>query len=337
MLDPAEDDIPPTDGLVQLSSFPAFTAGDGAAISQPLGQAVIALNPYRQPARRKYPDSQSVSTYRPWFSTYQSGPGLVTVTPGKVVSSEYTSVTAGDPKPSKVVKMIDAAPGENPQAVAADSIVYLKLTYSDIDLTPSGALTGATTHSIRGGLGGQGGQGGQGGTGGGGGQGGGGGGGGGEVGATPAATQGAPGDAGDNGDVGGAGGAFTGSSGIGGQGGAGSSGASAPGADGAEGGSGGNGGVGAYGDPGGDPPAFGVSGGPTEATVTVYSTVTLKLRIRYCTAAAIEIHPVSTPPTDTGTVGYVPIATIDTSASVPKVDQHWMGVYTAPEQSFTYV
>lgn len=323
MLDPAEDDIPPTEGLVQLSSFPAFTAGDGAAVSQPLGQAVIALNPYRQPARRKYPDPQSVSTYRPWFSAYQSGPGLVTVTPGKVVSSEYTSITAGDPKPSKVVKMIDAAPGENPQAVAADSIVYLKLTYSDIDLTPSGALTGASTVTITAGLGGKGGRGGQGGGGGGGGKGGGGGG------AIVAGDDGDPGGnavgttAGTGASTGGAGGGGTGGSGT---------------AEGGNGGNGGNGGVGALGNYGDDPPPVGQPGGPSPpTTITNYSTVTLKLRIRYCTAAAIEIHPVSTPPTDTGTVGYVPIATIDTSASVPKVDQHWMGVYTAPEQSFTYV
>lgn len=322
MLDPAEDDIPPTAGLVQLSSFPAFTAGDGAAISQPLGQAVLALNPYRQPARRTYPDPQSVSSYRPWFSAYQSGPGLVTVTPGKVVSSEYTSITAGDPKPSKIVKMLDAAPAENPQAVAANSIVYLKLTYSDIDLTPSGALTGGSTVTVRGGLGGKGGRGGYGGGGGGGGKGGGGGGG--------AAAGSAGGGGSDGGSPTGGAGGSTG--GIGGPGGGG--GAALAGGDGGGGGAGGAGSIGDYGD---DAPDYGDTGGPTEEDVTVYTTVTLKLRIRYCTAAEIEIHPVSTPPTDTGTVGYVPIATIDTSASVPKVDQHWMGVYTAPEQSFTYV
>lgn len=323
MLDPAEDDIPPTDGLVQLSSFPAFTAGDGAAVSQPLGQAVIALNPYRQPARRKYPDPQSVSTYRPWFSAYQSGPGLVTVTPGKVVSSEYTSISAGDPKPSKIVKMLDAAPAENPQAVADNSIVYLKLTYSDIDLTPSGALTGGSTVTVTGGLGGKGGRGGRGGGGGGGGQGGGGGGGGGagtpgDEGGDATSWAGAEGgfDAGAGGDAAGSpGGAYGGGGG----------------------GLGGDGGDGAEGDYGDDAPTDFASGGPSSEDITVFTTVTLKLRIRYCTAAEIEIHPVSTPPTDTGTVGYVPIATIDASASIPKVDQHWMGVYTAPEQSFTYV
>lgn len=324
MLDPAENDIPPSDGLLELSSVPAFTPGDGVAMSQAIGQAVISLNPYRPAARRRYPDPQEYSTFRPWFSVHQSGAGAITILPGKVVSSEYVGISGADPKPSKIVKMLDANPDENPQVVAADSIVYLKLTYSDIALTPSGALTGASTVTITAGLGGKGGRGGQGGGGGGGGKGGGGGGG------YAGGTNGADGDAGSPTGTG-AGGA---TGGIGGPA-AGSVGGAAAGGNGGEGGDGGVGALGYYGD---DPPAVGQPGGPSPpTTITNYSTVTLKLRIRYCTAAAIEVHPISTPPTDTGTVGYVPIATIDMASSIPKVVQHWTGVFTAPEQSFTYV
>jgi hypothetical protein len=334
---PDEDfELPEAPASPQVPLPTVVVAGNGLKAIQSAQGHVLAVDEHR-PMRRKVPQVLTdFGSFTPWLAVSRQGTTQVTVTAGKVSSVEFASPDPNNLAPSKVNVLLDAEPS-GAFTISAPSTVYLVLSYATINLTSTGGLSGATTHTIRGGLGGAGGQGGQGGTGGGGGQGGGGGGGGGELGATPAATAGTPGDAGDDGVAGGAGGAFNGSSGGGGQGGAGSAGVSAPGADGAVGGGGGQGGVGAYGAAGASPPAFGVSGGPTEATVTVYSTVSLKIRIRYCDSASIAVHTAASPPTDTATTAYIPIADVDIIGGLPSINQHWTGIYTAPHFIMTYI
>ena len=210
---PDEDfELPEAPASPQVALPPVVVAGNGLKAIQSAQGHVLAVDEHR-PMRRKV---QQVLTdygeFKPWLTVSRLGSTQVSVTSGKVSTAEFVSPDPSNLAPSKINVLLDAEPS-GPFTVSAPSTIYLVLSYTTTDLTRTGTLSGATTHTIRGGLGGAGGQGGTGGTGGGGGQGGGGGGGGGEVGATPAATQGAPGDAGDNGDVGGAGGSFTGSSG----------------------------------------------------------------------------------------------------------------------------
>lgn len=335
---PDEDfELPEAPASPQVPLPPVVVAGNGLKAIQSAQGHILAVDEHR-PMRRKVPQVLTdFGSFTPWYTVTRASATTVDVTPGKVSSVEFASPNPNNLAPSKINVLLDAeAPG--PFTVTTPSIIYLALSYADINLTSTGALTGGVSKIIKGGLGGYGGQGGRGGGGGGGGQGGGGGGGGGELGLTPAATGGAVGDTGDNGAVGsgGAGGAFTGSSGIGGQGGAGSAGASAPGADGGLGGNGGAGGAGAYGDPG-QPPVTTGPDAPSQETVTVFSTATVKIRIRYCTGTNIEMHPAASPPSDTATTAFIPIAEVAIVGGLPSVVQYWSGIYTAPPLVMTYI
>jgi hypothetical protein len=275
-----------------------------------------------------------------WFNVQSAGTGKVKVKSGKVVSCSFQGVLSSDPKPTKVVNMLDANPSAAEYTVTQSSKIYLKLTYSDITFTRAQTLSGGTTYTVtggkggRGGKGGQGGSGGHGGGGGGGGQGGGGGGGGGGDGAGYAGSDGT--DGGDGSTYGfGAPGTGTGAGGAGGPGGT-SPNDAYPGGAGGAGAPGGAGGVGADGEAGdygldGD---YGEDG--TSATFSVYTTFNIKMRFRYCTSAAVEIHTDAAPPTDTDLIGFVPIAAVVVSGTAITIEQYWKGTYTAHPFLFTY-
>lgn len=331
-------DLEPIEHPDFIPENPAVVAGDGlGVITAPDGTSVVFNSPLRR--QRRQPQVVPPASTGPlkWFAVSKAGEGLIKVKTGKIVSCEFTGLSGADPKPSKVTKMLTAALATPTAAVSADSVVYLKLTYTDLALSRETQLTGGSTVSITGGLGGKGGDGGYGGDGGRGGGGGSGGGGGGGGGGTSPGNPGGAGVAGVSGAITGIGGDPGGSAGTGGTG---SSGGSAYGGGaggvGGVGGSGASGGPGQPGGPGNNPPAAGATGGPTTAVVTVYTTVTLRTRIRYCTQAAIEVHPSTTPPTDTEFVGYIPVATVDVDGTLIKIEQHWDGTYTAPPFIHSY-
>jgi len=320
---PTKVDLEPIEHPDFLPENPAVVAGDGlGVITAPNGTSVVFNSPLRRQRKQSQVVPPASTGPLKWLTVSKAGAGLIKVKTGKIVSCEFTGLSGADPKPSKVTKMLTAALATPTAAVTADSVVYLKLTYTDLALSRETQLTGGSSVSITGGLGGKGGDGGYGGGGG-----------------TSPGNPGGAGTAGVSGSSTGIGGDPGGSAGTGGTG---SSGGSAYGGGaggvGGVGGSGASGGPGQPGGPGNNPPAAGATGGPTTAVVTVYTTVTLQTRIRYCTQAAIEVHPLATPPTDTEFVGYIPVAAVDVDGTLIKIEQHWDGTYTAPPfiHSYTY-
>lgn len=91
--------------------------------------------------------------------------------------------------------------------------------------------------------------------------------------------------------------------------------------------------MGGYGGVGGDG-APGEEG--TSVTFGVYTTFTIKMRVRYCTSASVEIHTEAAPPTTTKLIGYVPIARVVVSGTAITIEQYWKGTYTAHPFLFTY-
>jgi hypothetical protein len=213
----------------------------------------------------------------------------------------------------KIGRMIDVA-GETFSVSDGDKI-WLRVDYINRDTTSSGALTGGSTVTIKGG---DGGDGGHGGGGGGGGQGGGGGGGGG------GGSAGGDGSDGDDGGVGTTLGFGAGGTGAGGGGAfgvaAGSTGGAYAGGTGGDGGPGGAGGYGAEGEPGepGD-----------SVTVTLYTTASIRRQATYPESGSIIRQ--SGTPTDTATRGHVLLAEIGISAGgTITVNQKHRGVVSAP-------
>ena len=213
----------------------------------------------------------------------------------------------------KIGRTFDVA-GETFSVSDGDKI-WLRIDYINRDTESTGALTGSSSVSIKGG---DGGDGGRGGGGGGGGQGGGGGGGGGGDGSGSAGSD------GDAGGVGttegyGAGGTGAGAGGAGGAGGS-SPNDAYPGGAGASGGPGGAGGYGAEGEPGGT--------GQT-TVVTTYSTATIRRKSTYPESGSI-IRQAGTP-TDTATKGHVLLAEIAINAGgTITVQQKHKGLVSAP-------
>jgi hypothetical protein len=319
---PDEDfELPEAPASPQVPLPTVVVAGNGLKAIQSAQGSILAVDEHR-PMRRKVPQVLTdFGSFKPWLTVSRQGTTQVTVTAGKVSSVEFASPDPNNLAPSKVNVLLDAEPS-GAFTISAASTVYLVLTYATINLPSTGGLSGATTTTVRGGLGGKGGRGGYGGGGGGGGKGGGGGGG--------AAAGSAGGGGSDGGSPTGGAGGSTG--GIGGPGGGG--GAALAGGDGGGGGAGGAGTIGDYGD---DAPEYGDPGGPTEEDVTVYSTVSLKIRIRYCDNANIEVHTAASPPTDTATTAYIPIADVSIVGGLPSINQHWTGIYTAPHFIMTYI
>jgi hypothetical protein len=214
---------------------------------------------------------------------------------------------------TKIGRTFDIA-GETFSVSDGDKI-WLRIDYINRDTESTGALTGASSVSIKGG---DGGDGGRGGGGGGGGQGGGGGGGGGGDGSGSAGSD------GDAGGVGttegyGAGGTGAGAGGAGGAGGS-SPNDAYPGGAGASGGPGGAGGYGADGEPGGT--------GQT-TVVTTYSTATIRRQATYPESGSIIRQ--SGTPTDTATKGHVLLAEIAINAGgTITVQQKHRGIVSAP-------
>lgn len=207
-------------------------------------------------------------------------------------------------------------------SVANGDKIWLKLTHTISDTSSAGTLTGGSVVTIRGGYGGKGGDGGDGGYGGGGGSGGGGGGGGGGEGSGGAGGAGVAGTAGS--PSGAPGGDPGGSAGSGG---AGTSGGSAyAGGAGGVGGVGGSGGAGGSGQPGLNAPTTGPLG-PESATVTLYTTATIRRKVYACTAAALLKQ--STTPADTETLSHILLAEIGIADSVITVDQRHDGIVMA--------
>jgi hypothetical protein len=318
---PDEDfELPEAPASPQVALPPVVVAGNGLKAIQSAQGPVLAVDEHRPMRRKVQQVLTDYGSFKPWLTVSRLGTTQVSVTSGKVSTAEFVSPDPSNLAPSKINVLLDAAPA-GPFTVSAPSTIYLVLNYTTTNLTSTGGLSGGTTVTVRGGLGGKGGRGGYGGGGGGGGKGGGGGGG---------AAAGSAGGGGSNGgSPTGGGGGSTG--GIGGPGGGG--GAALAGGDGGGGGAGGAGSIGDYGD---DAPTTGPAG-PSEEDVTVYTTVTLKIRLRYCTSASIALHTTASPPTNTATTAYIPIADVAIVGGLPSINQHWTGIYTAQHFIMTYI